>query len=207
MTFAAYLTNDFRSRFSVEGCDTAAGILGVYDPHGDSPVTTAETLEQLEREAWAYLGQEPEVTLYLVDAEGRVRRIMINEKHHAIRHKYWAEIDNASRWTAILAALLTFAMTCLIAASVSVLGAFPLVGFVGAVAFYTLLVRAGFFNEIEGALLCEILLILFLLMVPAIQQARRAAAERKDVVEKSCDFAKWPRLHSFLSSAWERPTG
>ncbi len=179
MTFAAYLANDFRSRFSVEGRDTAAGILGVYDPRGDSPITTAETLEQLEREAWAYLGREPEVTLYLVDADGRVHRIMINEKHHAIRHKYSAEMETVRRWTAILAALLTFAMTCLIAASVSVLGACPLVGFIGAVAFYTLLVRAGLFNEIEGALLCEILLILFLLMMPAVQQARRAAAERQ----------------------------
>jgi hypothetical protein len=72
---------------------------------------------------------------------------------------------------------LVFSVTCLIGASLGSLGAWALLGFVGAAALYALILRAGLFNEIEGAVVCETLLILALLLIPALQRVRSIAAE------------------------------
>jgi hypothetical protein len=176
MTFAAYQARHNGTDFSFEGRDEATGILGVFRPGEAEPVVTAHTLEELEREARAYLGKEPDAHLYLTDGAGRVYRIMINEKYHAA-------VQRAERRTAISVALLVFSVTALLGASLGSLGAWALLGFVCAAALYTLLLRAGLSNEIEGAIVCEILLILALLLIPALQRVRRMAAESGAAVE------------------------
>ena len=79
MTFAAYQARHNGTDFSFEGRDEAAGILGVFMAGEAPPVVTAPTFEELEREARAHLGKEPDAFLYLTDGDGHVYRIMINE--------------------------------------------------------------------------------------------------------------------------------
>ncbi len=159
MTFAAYQSRGNGTDFSFEGRDEAAGILGTFRTGGAVPVVTAHTLEELEQAASAYLGKEPDGLLYLTDGEGRVHRMLINEKHHEA-------IAKAQRHTAIAVAIAVFSVTCLIGASFAALGAWALLAFVGASALYTLFLRTGFFNAIEGAVICELFLILTLTSIP-----------------------------------------
>lgn len=170
MTFTAYQARHDGTDFSSKGRDEAAGILGRHTPSEAPPVVTAHTLEELKLEARAYLGKEPDALLYLTDADRRVHQIMLNEKHHAA-------IDSAGRRNAISIALLVFCVTCLLGASLGALGAWALLSFVSAVALYALILRVGLLNEIEGAVLCEILLILALILIPALHRVRSIAAE------------------------------
>lgn len=168
MTFAAYQARPEGTDFSFEGRDEAAGVLGTHQLNDTRPVATADTLEELERDARAYLGVEPDAVLYLTDGEGRVRRIMTNEKHHTA-------IERAGRRTAIALGLLVFSVTCLLAAVA--LGAWAVVAFVGAAGLYAVALRAGLFNELEGAVVCEIILILALVMISLWQRSNSFAAE------------------------------
>lgn len=165
MTFAAYQARHDGSDFTFEGRDDAAGILGTFRVGDASPVVTAETLEELEHKARAHLGDEPDAFLYLTNAKAHVYRIMINKK-------YQATIERAARREEITVALLVFCVTCLVAASLGSLGVWALVGFVCVVGLYAITLGVGLFNEIEGALVCEILLILALLFIPALEKLR-----------------------------------
>jgi hypothetical protein len=169
MTFAAYQSRHDGTDFSYEGRDESAGILGIFRPNNAAPVVTAHTLEELERKANAHLGKEPDAFLYLTDVDGHVYRIMINAKYHAT-------VERANRRTAISVVLVIFSTTCLIGASLGSLGALALLGFVGVTVLYALILRAELFNEIEGAVACELLLILALLLIPLLQRFVSSAA-------------------------------
>lgn len=186
MPFAAYQARPDGTDFSFEGRDEATGILGVFRPGEAPPVVTAPTLTVLEREARAHLGREPDALLYLTDEQGRVLRIMINEKHHAAT-------ERAERRTAVCVALLVFSVTCLVEASLGSPGAWALVGFVGAAALYALILRAGLFNAIEAAVVCEILLILALLLILAVQRVRGIAAQGAAADDGPAARVKSPR--------------
>jgi hypothetical protein len=175
MTFAAFQARHDGTDFSFEGRDESAGVLGVFHPREAAPLLTANTLEELEREARAHLGKEPSAYLYLTDDGHRVYRIMINEEHHAT-------IEKRMRRTAIACVLLVFGITCLVGAYFGSLGIMPLLVFVGIAALYVLLLRVDFFNEIEGAVICEIMLILALLLVHAVQRARNIAPKKGTTV-------------------------
>ncbi|MEX0938716.1 MAG: hypothetical protein WDZ59_12720 [Pirellulales bacterium] len=169
MTFSAYQARHNEMHFSIEGRDDASGILGIFNPNEAKPVLTADTLEELEQEARAHLGKEPDAFLYLTDGGRRVHRIMINEKHHAA-------IGRANRRTAVSVAILVFSFTCLIGASLAPLGTLALLGFVGTASLYFLILRWDLYNEIEGAVVCEILLIIVLLLTPLLQRLGSNAA-------------------------------
>jgi hypothetical protein len=168
VTFAAYRARHDGTDFSFEGRDEAVGVLGTRRPSGSRPVATARTLEELEREARAHLGIEPDDVLYLTDGRGRRHRIMTNEKHHAA-------IAGAARRTAVAVGLLVFSVTCLPAA-VS-LGAWAILAFAGVAGLYVLVLWLGLFNELEGAVACEILLILALVLVSQLQRVSCVTAE------------------------------
>lgn len=163
MAFAAYQARHDGTDFVFEGRDDAAGILGTFRPGDAPPVVIAETLEELEQKVQAHLGEEPAAFLYLTDGNGHVYRIMINGKYHAA-------IESANRRTVISVTLLVFSVTCLLAASATSPGAWTLVCFAGAVGLFALILRVGLFNEVECAIVCEILLILALMLAPTIDK-------------------------------------
>jgi hypothetical protein len=171
MTFAAFQARHDGTDFSFEGRNESTGVLGIYYPAESTPVFTANTLEELEREARVHLGKEPSAYLYLTDDGHRVYRIVFNESHHAT-------VEKGERHITIAWALLVFSVTCLVGASLSSLGVLPLLSFVSVAALYAFILRVELFNEIEGAVICEILLILALLLIAALQHARNSAPKR-----------------------------
>jgi hypothetical protein len=150
MVFAAY--DGREKRVPGRGRDKA-GILGIFDPGEDQPIATAETLDELERESWAFLGREPSAILYLTDAKYRIHDILINTKYHA-------EMEKARQIYAIVTIILVFCLTCLVAASLGSFGKWPLVVFMGALVLYGLCATIGI-KELEAAVLIEIVLIGF----------------------------------------------
>lgn len=166
MTFFAYRQGT--GSFTSEGRDESAGILGKRLPSEEPPIATAPTLEELEREAWAYLGKEPDAHLLLTDSEGNVRALMSSVKHHEAIAIARAEGDYV-----ISVVYLIFSLTCLLGVALGgVSGTVALLSFVGVVSLYILMLRTKFMNEAEGALVCEIMLIFVLLLIPAIQKVR-----------------------------------
>lgn len=161
MTFVAFQAKNDGTDFSFEGRDEDAGILGRHPPSETPPVVTAETLEDLKRKARAFLGKEPDAVLYLADTDNHVYEIMINEKHHAA-------VESVQRRTAISIALLIFCVTCLLGAGS--LGS--LLCFVGISTLYALILRFRLYNEIEGAVVCLILLFVIIMLIPVLQRAK-----------------------------------
>ena len=164
MHYAAYQARHDGTDFSFTGRDDVAGILGTFSPGGVPPVVTGDTLDEVRIRARAHLGEEPGAFLYLTDADGRVYEIMINVKHHRVT-------EAANRRTAITGAILLFCITCLLATAFGLGAWLAILGFLGAGCVYCLILRVRLFNEIEGAVICEIFLILGLLLIPAIKKA------------------------------------
>ncbi|MCW3097087.1 MAG: hypothetical protein JWL77_2705 [Chthonomonadaceae bacterium] len=173
MAFAAYDGRGRGMKTAYENRDNAAGILGTFHPGEDQPIATADTLDQLEREARAYLGSEPSALLYLTDADYRVRRILVNEKYHE-------ETRKAKQKAVKAIIVLVFCFTCLVGASLGSLGIWPLVAFVGALALYALFIISELLNEIEAAIPTELLLILCIIIIPMFLRARVYAREHRE---------------------------
>jgi hypothetical protein len=104
--------------------------------------------------------------------------------------------ERAERRTAVSLALLVFSVTCLLGASLGSLGPWALLAFIGAVTLYALILRADFFNEIEGALVCEILLILALLLIPALKRIRGITVKQGATADGGRDAVRCSRAHS-----------
>jgi hypothetical protein len=170
MSFAAYHLRSDEANFTWEGRDVAAGIFGRRVPSEEPPIATAPTLEELEREARAYLGKEPDAHLFWVDGEGNVRATMSSENHYV-------PAERAEDWICHIVSFLIFGATCLFAAWVHSLGAAALLSFFGAVALYFLMLRAKIQNEGDAAVMCAILLFLILILLPAVQKVRDQANE------------------------------
>lgn len=111
---------------------------------------------ELMQPARAYLGNDPEACLYLTDGDGRVYQVLICEKYHQA-------VERANLRTAIAAAVLLFCVTCLPAAAG--VGGWAVLAFLSVSAFYAVILRAGLFNVVEGAICCEIILILSLIAI------------------------------------------
>ena len=158
MQFAAYQWQNAGTDFSFAGRDETVGVLGTHIPGSTPPVLTAETLEEIKLRARAHLGEEPDACLYITDSGGRVHEILTNRKYHDAKAR-------AERRTAIAVALLVFCATCLVATALGFVGGWALIGFVGSAVCYATMLRAGLFNEIEGAFVCEIFLVLGLVLV------------------------------------------
>ena|GEM_PF-4804352 len=102
------------------------------------------------------------MVLYLTDREGRVHQIL---KHN--NKKHLEAIGKAEYRYSVAVALLVFCVTCLFAASFGLEGLWALLSFVGASMLYVMVVRLGIQNAIEGAVVCEMILILSLLLILA----------------------------------------
>ncbi len=84
---------------------------------------------------------------------------MINKEYHAA-------IDRRERYVAMSLTIMAFCVTCLVGTAVGGVGVWGLAYFGGVSILYFGTVRVGFYNELEGAVVCEILLILSLILFP-----------------------------------------
>lgn len=85
--FFAYKSSPNGTEFRFDARDESQESLGSFAPGDSLPVSQAETIEDLEAQAYALLGKEPAWLLYLTDDQLRVHRILIKRKHHAILEK------------------------------------------------------------------------------------------------------------------------
>jgi hypothetical protein len=143
--------------FKWEGRDESTGVQGTLNP-SQPPMFSGTDLASAEMFAKAHLGAEPGDFLYITDNQFRVRRSMINKKHHAA-------IEKAYKWTVLGYGLLIICFACLATAAGSQLGAWPLMAFVAIGLIYVAVVRLGLFNEIEGLVLCLILLLFAIILL------------------------------------------
>lgn len=162
LKYSAYQSRNDGTDFSSEGRDAAVGIRGRHIHNGATPIATADTLQELQHEARAYLGKVPEASLYLTDADDWIHDTMINEKYHEAT-------GNAAVRTAICIALLMFCMTALIGAALGFPARWALLSFIAATALYAAILKAKMYNEIEGAVICEMLLILISVMISTVR--------------------------------------
>ena len=164
MSYFAYSEDIIHDQAYFVGRDEAAGILGTIKPSSD-PVAVADDLEALEIKALAYLCQKPGGLLYLTDPNGRVYRTLYNVK-------YAEAVANGDKKSGMCPALLLFCVTAFIGSMFNGPAAWWVVGgFVVASLLYIISVLSGFFNELEGAIMPEIILILALILVPAFAKA------------------------------------
>jgi len=127
---------------------------------GAAPFAVADDLATLEEKAYAHLGRHPDDSVHLTDAAGQVHKTLRNESH-------WQSLKRQTRLHARAWALLALGR------GVAGLGLFAL-----ATLMYLGVVPGGIENELEGAVLCEIILILALVLVVMyrkVQEARERA--------------------------------
>ena len=147
-----------RENWSYEGRDEDAGILGSISPDSP-PIAEGADLEEARLKGLAYLGSEPERSLRITDAEGRVYEILINSKHHSL-------LEKAERRLCIAIALLVFCVTTLVATVFIDTWPWALLCFVCILLCYVGHLKIGILNEVEAGLFCELILILILLLLP-----------------------------------------
>lgn len=162
MAYAAYESCHDGKDVSFKERDLTRGILGQFNPRAD-PVAVADTLDELRLKARAHLGEFPDVLLYLVDSENLVHERVLNKKHHEA-------VQRAGQRAAISIGLLVLCFTCLVGTP----GGLERWGpgcFIGISVLYIGIVKAGLFNEAEGAVVCEILLIILLILTTTLAQS------------------------------------
>ena len=173
MTYAAHKSPSEMTGSFFDGRDDTTVILGTFNSPTTPPIATADTLDEVRRQALAYLGTDPAASLYLTDSEGHVYDIVINAKHHEA-------ISRAEGRLAIAFALLVFSCTCLLGAGT--LGGWAPLLFLGTTFLYALVLWTRICNEVEGAVCFELLLIVSLIMwsvphpAPSRQRSHRADA-------------------------------
>jgi hypothetical protein len=149
--FAAYRSSDISTTWVDK--DRQSGILGTAVSVG-SPVLTGESLELLAKQATDFVAREPKDSLYLIDDQKRIRKIVINEKYHAAKERRSQRIT-----IAVFVAILFVTGLAIGPTSVGV----PVTACVTAL--YVTAIRKGFMNEIEAGIGCETLLVLALSVI------------------------------------------
>ncbi|MGC1276363.1 MAG: hypothetical protein WBC44_21890 [Planctomycetaceae bacterium] len=168
--FAACSLQSGRIEFAAPGSDDPDRRVRVVS----APKSFAESddLAVIEEKAYARLGREPEDTVYLIDRERRLIRALSVDNR-----KLYESIERHGRWQFIA---WTLFVLCLIPFVASAIGGMPLLGlaiFALASLLYLGIILTGLQNEVEGAIVGFVVLILCLLMLPAIQNARERHVE------------------------------
>lgn len=135
-------------------------------------IGTSESLEDAIEIGYAYLGRHPSESIYIANDADEVHKFLIN-------HKYFAQREALEKSGCMGKALLV--LCC-----VSFAGSVPLgVGLGGLALFatialvYVFVVRTGIENEVEGAVVCLMILILTLTLIPPLKAARDRANKAK----------------------------
>lgn len=157
--FFAYKSSPNGTEFRFDGREESQGSLGSFAPGDSLPVSQAETIEELEAQAYALLGKEPDWLLYLTDDQLRVHQILINRKHHKILEK---SQDRATKRLV----LLVLCCLSLMASSTTprdrlIFGAF----LISATVYVVLFSGVSYWRTFDGIVACVILLILMLLAI------------------------------------------
>jgi len=163
MTYFAYVRTDGTLRLDYAGRDENCGIIGtVYDL--PEPIAECDTLNAAVAAGYAYIGQHPSASVYVVDANSLLHKMLLCHPHHEQVSGLQKSLFVA--WTCFTFAALSLLVTVLLG-----LGPQGLALALFAIGLYLLMIRLGFMNEVESAMICLIFSTLIFLLVPAIRTA------------------------------------
>ena len=150
--------------------DADAGIHGRLTEKPES-LGASDSLAAAIEIAYAHLGRKPSDAVYIADDDDLIHEMIFNDGYHA---------DQASneKWLCSSIALLILCLTSFTASTFAGLGLSGFVAFCAVSLLYILITRTGVQNEVEGGVVCFIILVLLLLLLPALSAARDAYQRR-----------------------------
>jgi len=153
---------------SHDNYDEAKGALGRLVSKSDS-IGESESLDDATEIAYAHLGRVPSEAVYIADENDVVRKIVFNDAYHKER-------ETSERWLCASVSLLILCLTSFVGTIASGIGIVGLLIFVVIAILYLVVVRTRIQNEVEGAVVCFIILVLIFLLLPAIKAVRDRTA-------------------------------
>ena len=172
MSLHAYPSRNGSVVVSHDNYDDTNGTLGRLVSKPDS-IGDAESLDHATEIAFAHLGREPSDAVYIADDEDIIRKVVFNDAYHRER-------ENSERWVCMSIALLVLCLATFIGTIVTDAGFGGLVLFGGIAVLYSLVVRTGIQNEVEGAVVCFILVVLIFLLLPAVRAVRERSSDARE---------------------------
>ena len=163
MTYFAYVRTNNTLRLDYAGRDEDRGIIGtVHDL--PEPIAECESLDAAVAAGYAYIGQHPAASVYVTDANALLYKMLLCYPHHEQVSALQKNLFVA--WTCFV-----FAALSLLATAVFGLGSSGIALAAFAIGLYLLMIRVGFMNEVESAIICLIFSTLIFFLVPAIRTA------------------------------------
>ena len=119
------------------------------------PIAYAESRDEINELAYGFLGRHPSRSVHIARFDDEVCETLWCEKYHdeLARQASW----HAIAWVLMANCLLAFVLTVVLN-----LSWFGVVAYLGFVVLYLVVVKLGIQNEIEGGLLCTLMLTLTL---------------------------------------------
>ena len=164
MRFHAYPNRQGSVVVSHDIYDEQNGTLGRLVAKPNS-IGDAESIDLATEIAYAHLGRAPSDAVYIADDNDIIRKVVFNDAYHKER-------ENSERWVCMSIALLVLCFTTFIGTIVTELGLGGLLLFSGIAILYVFVVRTRIQNEVEGAVVCFIILVLIFFLLPAVRVAR-----------------------------------
>lgn len=125
------------------------------------PIGTADSMPKVAEIAYAHLGRNPSDLVYIADEAGIVHDIVLNDGFHA-------EQAANERWLCASITLLVLCATTLVASTFFPAGFADLLSFLGVSVLYFAITRTGIQNDVEGGVVCFIILLLVLMLLPSL---------------------------------------
>lgn len=130
-----------------------------------NPIGSADDIADAIEIAYAYLGRNPSDAAYIADDDDLIHDVILNDGYHADQHKF--EILLCSSIVLLIYCFTAFASSTFFGAGLT-----SFLSFIGVSLLYFAITRTGLQNEVEGGVVCFMILILLLLLLPALATAR-----------------------------------
>ena len=129
-----------------------------------SPIGSTDSIADATEMAYAYLGRNPSGAVYIAGDDDLIYDVILNDGYHADQSKN--EKLLCLSFSLLIFCFTAFASSTFVGAQ---LGSF--LSFIGVSLLYIGITRTGIQNEVEGGVVCFIILVLLLLLLPAFAAA------------------------------------
>jgi hypothetical protein len=163
VTFHTHLDADYSLDIDYSVRDESRGVIGQLKTN-PTPYAAAESRDEMVTAAYAAVGRDPTVTVLVTDSEGFVFERISCAQFHRNADAYSQSVFVA--WACFGFSFIAFCVA-------SIFGV-PIAGLLWTVIFvmvYVPMVRTGFMNEIESAIVAFLIATLVVLAIPALNAA------------------------------------